>query len=234
MEPITNDPMWGPFYSSRKSVFEKERVEKIYRLFITRWAEGRDPDSAGWISRKDIAAGAATPAGRKGAPSHLDRSLKDMVNEGLLSKSKIQDNEQKPGNPGHSYYRINSLVVPLNYRGDDLKNEYIAQYTQNENKSRYIKELLIFIKEKGLSEEWNERCVKKTMDKLDTLPENQGEIITEGLLGMCKKLVSQPGLFTKREIEEFVSLLSCGRWDELASRAGNRAWGKRFPSSDTL
>ena len=111
------------------------------------------------------------------ASSNLDRLLKDMEEQGLVEKIKVRDNDQKSGNPERTYFRLNSLIFSPDYQGNDLKTHFKELHCESENLSVYVKEMLIFIKEKGLMDEWTARQArqmeKNLVEKCGNNSENQ-------------------------------------------------------------
>ena len=190
------------------------------------------PRGAEYVSRQDIERSLDEPEFSPMASSNLDRLLKDMEEQGLIAKKKVRDNDQKTGNPERTYYRLNSLVFSPDYRGDDLKKQFIELHSESENFSIYVKEMLSFINEKGLMDEWTSLQASRLETKFLERSGKHSEKLDKAMLDMLKSSLQQFKLykrkFSKKNTEEIIILLTSGRYSEFVARVESKCGkGKR-------
>ena len=226
IDQLLLDPTWGPFLRTRKSVESKRRAAKIFHTL----EQTRTPHGCKFVSRQDIEQALDESELISIASSNLDRLLKDMEEQGLVEKIKVRDNDQKTGNPEQTYYRLNSLIFSPDYQGNDLKTHFKELHSESENLSYYIKELFIFIKEKGLMDEWTARQTrqmeKSLVEKCGNNSENQDKAFSAMLKSALQKFKQYQRLFNKRNGEEMILLLTSGKHTEFIARVESRV-GKR-------
>ena len=155
--------------------------------------------------------------------------LKDLEVQGLIGKIKVRENDQNTGNPERTYYRLNSLIFSPEYQGNDLKQHYIELNIESKNLSYYIKELFIFIKEKGLMDEWTARQAlhmeKRLAEKCGNNSDKQDKAFSAMLKAALLYFRLHKRLFNKRNSEEMILLLTSGHYSEFIARVESKSEG---------
>jgi len=226
IDQLLLDPTWGPFLRTRKSVESKRRAAKIYHTLM----QSITPRGCEYVSRQEIERSLDESELISIASSNLDRLLKDMEEQGLVEKIKVRDNDQKTGNPERTYFRLNSLIFSPNYQGNDLKTHFKELYSESESLSVYVKEMLIFIKEKGLMDEWTARQTNQMEKNLVEKCRENPEKLDKAFMAMLKSTILQFEIykrrFSKRNIEEITLLVTSGHYTEFIARVESKC-GKR-------
>ena len=210
--------MWGPFLRTRKSVDSKRRAAKIFDILV----KTLTPHGCDYVSRCDIERGLDVPELSPIASSNLDRLLKDMEDHGLVGKKKVRDNDLKTGNPERTYYRLSSLIFSPDYNGNDLKKQFMEFRRENENLSMYIKEMFIFLRERGLMDEWTARQARRMEENYDASYGRNGKKQDRAFMAMMKSSLIQFRIyrrkFNKRTAEEVALLITSGKYSEFIAR----------------
>jgi hypothetical protein len=110
------------------------------------------------------------------------------------------------------------LIFSLDYHGNDLKTHFKELYSECENLSYYIKELFIFIKEKGLMDKWTARQArqmeKNLVEKCGNNSENQEKAFSAFQSHLFNNSGSINGYLIKNS-GEMIILLTSGKHTEF-------------------